>query len=279
MLQPFHMISSELLPRGATKGRRRVAACQLECPVIQVLGSEKGGNFFLLLTTTCKDALDTLLMMKTEAEETGPPTGGDPYVSAAAALDQAQRLLSIAHAQLKPPTISVAVAEQRLDALRSEIVALKVLVEKDRVEIEGLRKARVAVKERERLAFAAYVKQQRGMKKEHEQKLQDMSQLFRPNPLPETPQAATLPPAGPSKPNAGKFYFNPTPSHRWVTTAALYRKQIGVPDETDQVSANSRKRRPTPINGVSPYHLSTHPETLTLYSSQSIPSHIYEPVL
>ncbi|KAJ7431537.1 hypothetical protein B0H11DRAFT_2129981 [Mycena galericulata] len=224
--------------------------------------------------------------MKTEAKETGPPTDGDPYVSAAAALDQAQRSLFIAQAQLKTPTISVAVAEQRMEALRSEIVALKVLVERDRVEIEGLRKvaadakqaldlarsdaeepARVAVKaahERERLALAASVKNQHKMKKEQEalakerevlnkqriafeaeqkgllddrtqlaEKLQDMSQLVRPNPLLATPQAATLPPAGPSSQMQIR-----TPSHRWVTTSSLYPKQM-KPTRTRRTHASA----------------------------------------
>ncbi|KAJ7431531.1 hypothetical protein B0H11DRAFT_2129966, partial [Mycena galericulata] len=214
-------------------------------------------------------------MMKTEAKETGPPTGGDPYVSAAAALDQAQRSLSIAQAQLKTPTISVAVAEQRMEALRSEIVALKVLVERDRVEIEVLWKVaadatqaldlarseaeeriRVAAKaahDREHLALAVSSKKQRELKKEQEalakerevlnaqqtafeaekkvlvddrtqfvQKLQDMSQHFRPNPLPETLQAATLPLAGTSRLDASIR----TPSHRWVTTSSSHAKQM-----------------------------------------------------
>ncbi|KAJ7431541.1 hypothetical protein B0H11DRAFT_2210210 [Mycena galericulata] len=225
---------------------------------------------------------------KAKFKETGPSTGGDPYVSAAAALDQAQRSLSIAQAQLKTPTISVAVAEQLLDALRSEIVALKALVEKDRVEIEGLRKvaadatqaldlARSEAEERirvaaeaahdwERLALAVSVKKQRELKKEQEalakgrevlnaqrtafeadkkalvddrtqfaQKLQDMSQLFRPNPHPATPEATTTPLAGTSTPDS-----DPKPPmgfHRSFLTVEA--------DEADQDSANSRKRRRT----------------------------------
>ncbi|KAJ7459631.1 hypothetical protein B0H11DRAFT_2059348 [Mycena galericulata] len=232
-------------------------------------------------------------MMKTEAKETGPPTGGDPYVSAAAAVDQAQRSLAIAQAQLKTPTISVAVAEQRLDALRSEIVALKVLVERDRVEIEGLRKVaadatqardlarseteervRVAVEAvhvRNRLASAVSVKNQGKLKKDQEalakerealnaqrtaleaeqkalvddrtqlaQKLQDMSQLLQPNPLPETPQAVSLTPAGTSTSDS-----DPKPPmgfhHRFVSEA----------NEADKDSANSRKRRRTSDLGYS----------------------------
>ncbi|KAJ7459586.1 hypothetical protein B0H11DRAFT_2316443 [Mycena galericulata] len=241
-------------------------------------------------------------MMKTEAEETGPPTGGDPYVSAAATLDQAQRSLSIAQAQLKTPTISVAVAEQRLDALRSEIVALKALVEKDRVEIEGLRKgaadatqardlARSEAEERIRVAVKAPARAEEGaaLSKEREllntqrtafeaekkalvddrtqfaQRLQNMSQQFRPNPLPETPQAATLPPAGTSRPDA-----DPKPSMGYHI---LFARQAVI-DEFDKDSANSRKRRRTSDSGSSfvptlqpPHPQSTEPKSISAHTA------------
>ncbi|KAJ7488531.1 hypothetical protein B0H11DRAFT_1913016 [Mycena galericulata] len=74
----------------------------------------------------------------------------EAYVAAVAALEQAQRALSSAHAKLMIPTISVAVAEQRLNALCSEITALKEAASRDFDEISQLRRGTEdAVKERD----------------------------------------------------------------------------------------------------------------------------------
>ncbi|KAJ7503564.1 hypothetical protein B0H11DRAFT_2273754 [Mycena galericulata] len=138
-----------------------------------------------------------------------------------AALEQAQRALSTAHANLKVDTIPVNVAEKRSDVLRLEISALKETFgavvkerdaaftevenkERDRValttsvteEREGLKREREALaKEREvqRTTFEAEKKALLDEREQIAQRLQDMSQLVRSNSLPMIPQVATPP--------------------------------------------------------------------------------------
>ncbi|KAJ7511130.1 hypothetical protein B0H11DRAFT_2268957 [Mycena galericulata] len=164
-----------------------------------------------------------LPLVKMEAPNTGAT---DVY----AALEQAQRALSTAHANLKVDTIPVTVAEKRSDVLRLEISALKetlgvAVKERDAAFTEVENKVRqVAVlkaeHERDRVALAATVTEEReGLKRERDalakerevqrttfeaekkallderekiaQRLQEMSQLVRSNPLPLLPQVAT----------------------------------------------------------------------------------------
>ncbi|KAJ7476380.1 hypothetical protein B0H11DRAFT_2032119 [Mycena galericulata] len=155
------------------------------------------------------------------------PNGGATDVYAA--LEQAQRALSTAHVKLKVDTIPVTVAEKRSDVLRLEISALKetfgvAVKERDAAFAEVENKVReVAVlkaeHERDRVALAASVTEEReGLKRERDalakerevqrttfeaekkallderekiaQRLQEMSQLVRSNPLPMIHQVA-----------------------------------------------------------------------------------------
>ncbi|KAJ7511125.1 hypothetical protein B0H11DRAFT_2214961 [Mycena galericulata] len=103
---------------------------------------------------------------------TGAPNtdSSDAYVAAAAALPLAQRALSSAQAKLMIPTISVAVAEQRFDAL-SQITALKEAANRDFGEISELRRgSEDAVKKRDLARSVAEVKVREGaiLKEVHE---------------------------------------------------------------------------------------------------------------